>query len=79
MDEFARVGGLDPTDDPTPFAVEVGEPAHPISLEHPVERRGGHVEPRGQASRPELVTTPQLNDSALHPSRGFRRASPGPA
>src|SRR5271168_4445372 len=71
VDQLARPGGLDPTDDPAAPAVEVGEPAHPVTLEYPVEGRGRHVEPRGQAGRPQLVAPPQLDDAALHALRGL--------
>ena len=73
MDQFARASGVDPSDDPASLAVEVGEPAHPVALEDPVERRCRHVESRGQAGRPELVTPPQFDDPALHAVRRLGR------
>jgi hypothetical protein len=36
-----------------------------------VERRSGHANPRCQSDRSELVAPPQLDDPALHSSRGL--------
>jgi hypothetical protein len=66
VDQLARAGGLDTPDDPTALAVEVGEPTDSVTLEHPVERGGRQADPRGQSGRTKLVTSPQLDDAALH-------------
>src|SRR5664279_3650865 len=67
MNELTGVRRLDASDDPSRHAVEVGESAHAVPLEDQVEGGGGHAAPMGKASRPELVTSPQLDDLALQP------------
>ena len=79
MDQFAGVRRLDASDDPSRHSVEIGKSAHAVPLEDYVEGGGGHTEPVGQAGRPELVASPQLDDLPLHPIRCLGRASTGSA
>jgi hypothetical protein len=74
MDQLAGASGLDAPDHPA-VAVEVGQPAHPVALQHPVECRGRDADPRGQAGRPELVTPSELDDPPFHPVRGLGGAA----
>jgi len=78
VDQLTRVGGLDPTDHPT-LAVEIGEPAHSVALEDPVEGGGGHPDPRGQAGWSELVASSEFDDLALHAIWRLCRTAPGTA